>query len=260
MFYDNPNVEKIGHKVYIYRNFVSPENMEKINSVIKTRNVDDLRTDSSSHTIDWYYDKFTEPITELYEVWKDLNDLLLPEYCVHPCLTLISTKEGDEMYAHADSPGEDMEEELIASDVWNTCCVIHYGAIVYFGEFEGGEVYYPNLDSEGNFVGGAKPLADGNEFRVKPNAGDLIIHGAHTDTYHGVKTITSGVRYAFSNFVLPVEKNPGTFPVCGTKENEERWNKGWNEWLKPINFEWKPSEKLQKEIDAGITGVRYRDM
>ena len=260
MFYDNPNVEKIGHKVYIYRNFVSPENMEKINAVLKNRSVDDLRTDSSSHTIDWYYDKFTEPIVELYDVWKDLNDLLLPEYCVHPCLTLISTKEGEEMYAHADSPGEDMEEELIASDVWNTCCVIHYGAIVYFGDFEGGEVYYPNLDSDGNFVGGAKPLEQGNEFRVKPNAGDLIIHGAHTDTYHGVRKITSGVRYAFSNFVLPVEKNPGTFPVYGTKENEDRWNNGWAEWLKPINFEWKPSEKLQKEIDAGITGVRYRDM
>jgi hypothetical protein len=260
MFYNNPNVEKVGHKVYIYRNFVPESKMLEINKVLKTINVDDLRVDTSDHTIDWYYDKFTKHIPELYGVWQDINELLLPEYCIHPCLTLISTKKGEEMYAHSDSPGEDMEEELIASDMWKTCCVIHYGAIVYFGEFEGGEVYYPNLDSNGEFIEGRGPFEDGNEFKIKPNAGDLIIHGAHSDTYHGVKEITSGVRYAFSTFVLPVEKNPGTFPIYGTKENEERWDKGPGEWLTPIGFEWKPSEKLQKEIDSGVTGVRYRDL
>ncbi|MEY3907356.1 MAG: hypothetical protein RLZ52_423 [Pseudomonadota bacterium] len=278
MFYNNHNVEKIAHKVYIYRNFVSKENLDKINKILKEKEEkESLSKIVATHTIDWYHDKFTESVPELYEIWEDLNKLLLPEYCVHPCLTLLRTKPGDGgMYHHADSPGEDMEEELIASDIWNTCCVIHYGAIVYFGEWEGGEVYYPNLDKEGNFVGNFDPFNKNNgydgEFMVKPNPGDLIIHGAHSDTCHGVHEITSGIRYAFSNFVVPVEKHPGTFPTYGTKENEDRWNSmfknvdgelvftGEGDWLSPINFNWEPSEKLKSEIESGITGIRHRDL
>ena len=37
MFYNNHNVEKIGHKVYIYRNFVSKENLDKINKILKAK-------------------------------------------------------------------------------------------------------------------------------------------------------------------------------------------------------------------------------
>lgn len=259
MFYNNPNVEKISDNIYVYRNFIKKDRLDKIHGIIKDLEEQNLERKINSHNIDWYADKFSPAIPELYDVWCDMNELLLPEYCIHPQISLIVTKEGEEMYVHADSPGEDMEDELIASDIWNTCCVIHYGAIVYFGEWEGGEVYYPNINSEGKFIGNFEPYNNDSELRVKPNAGDLVIHGSLSAETHGVKKITSGSRYAFSNFVLPVSKNPGTFPIYGTKENEERWSKGWREWITPQNFVWQPSQKLQEEIDQGITSVRYRN-
>lgn len=269
MFFDNPNVEKVADGVYIYRDFVDKKTLDNIHFIINAmEGTRQVKTEVKDHSIDWYHDKFTKPIPELYKVWAQMNELLMPEYCIHPCLTLLTTGPGEDMYHHSDSPGENMEDELVASDVWKTCCVIHYGAIVYFGEWEGGEVYYPNLDSTGKYVGNFAPFNgeyDLNEvkhepdthFRIKPKAGDLLIHGAHSENAHGVNTILSGRRYAYSNFVLPVEKNPGTFPVYGTKENEERLAN--NTWLEPIGYTWTPSEKLQKEIDAGVTGVRYRD-
>jgi hypothetical protein len=35
---------------------------------------------------------------------------------------------------------------------------------------------------------------------------------------HGVKEVTSGVRYAFSNFCLPATKNPGSFYNFNSEE------------------------------------------
>jgi hypothetical protein len=43
MFHDNPNVEKVAHKVYIYRNFVSEEKLNQINKILKEKeNLNDL--------------------------------------------------------------------------------------------------------------------------------------------------------------------------------------------------------------------------
>lgn len=256
MFTDNPNVEEIAPKLFRYRNFVSPEKVKEINEIM-AEHEKNREGFSSDHTIDWYHNKTTPVIPELYEVWCKMNELLMPEYVIHPQLVMLATQVGDTMFVHSDSPGEEMEEDLVAVDRWNTCCVLHYGAIVYFGEFEGGEVFYPHFNKEGVF-NYDEEWSEDEYLRVQPEPGDLIIHGALNDYAHGVDTITSGTRYAYSNFVLPSSKNPGTFPAYGTKENEDRWNSGTFEWLKPIGFEFKPSPKLQEEIDAGITSVRYR--
>lgn len=252
MFYDNPNVERLSEKVFIYRNFISEEVCKDILDQVKPWEQIDFGKDPR-HYIDWYNDKMTPTIPQLYDIWCEINKLLLPEYCIHPQIFMLTTRPGDEMFIHSDSPGEAMESDLTAEDKWNTCCVLHYGAIVYFGDWEGGEVFYPNVRNDGTWVGDNIPFKEGNELSVKPKSGDLIIHGAHDDYAHGVKEITSGVRYAFSNFVLPVDKNPGTFPIYGTKENEDRWKAGIAEWATPINFKWEPSDSLKKELDDNNT-------
>jgi hypothetical protein len=254
MFSDNPNIEQLAPRLFRYKNFVSPEKIKEINEIM-AKHEQTREEFMSDHTIDWYHGKTTPLLPELYEVWCKMNEVLMPEYVIHPQLAMLATKVGETMFIHSDSPGEDMEEDLVAEDRWNTCCVLHYGAIVYFGEFEGGEVFYPHYNKNGEF---AESWPEDEVLRIQPVAGDLIIHGALDDSAHGVDTITSGIRYAFSNFVLPAKKNPGTFPEYGTKENEERWSKGIAEWMTPIDFKFKPSEQLQKEIDLGITEVRYR--
>lgn len=218
MFYDNPNLIKVADKVWVYKNFVPQEKVKEINDIMSDAIPSLFRVEE--HNIEWYRDKTSPLIPELIDVWNSASELIGPEYLIHPNLALQIIRPGDDgMFIHVDSPGEGMEEELIQDDRWSTCCIISFGLVIYFGEFEGGEVFYPNLGVE-----------------VAPQPGDLVIHGAHYGHEHGVKEVTSGVRYAYSNFMLAREKNPGTFPAYGTPEDEERKAKGlvehWNEPIK----------------------------
>lgn len=222
MFYNNPNLIKLAEKVFVYPNFVPQEKVKEINNIMAKSSTDeDLNFGNYAQNIDWYKGKTSLLIPELIDVWNAASELIAPEYIIHPNLSLQVIKPGDGgMFLHQDSPGEGMEEELTQFDRWNTCCIIHYGLVVYFGEFTGGEAYYPRLNLE---------------YAVQP--GDLIIHGAHTDCEHGVKEVISGIRYAYSNFVLPIEKKPNTFPAYNTPEDLERKAAGLtNVWNAPIRI------------------------
>jgi len=218
MFYDNPNVQKIHDKIFYYPNFVPKEKVEQINEIMKDYTRKDLVDPNYTDPIEWYSNKISPIIPELLEVWDMIGEFLAPEYLIHPAAHLQCIHPGDGgMFLHCDSPGEGNHEDLTQTDKWSTCCVIHYGLVVYFGDFEGGENIYPNQELE---------------FPVRP--GDLIVHGAHSDYQHGVKEVTSGARYAYANFVLPAEKNPNTFYPYGTKEDLERRANLESLWLKPL--------------------------
>ena len=62
---------------------------------------------------------------------------------------------------------------------------------LYFNNFEGGELYYPNQ----NII-------------YKPKAGELVIHGSHDECAHGVKPVKSEVRYSYSNSIRKIVKVP----------------------------------------------------
>jgi hypothetical protein len=224
MFYNNPNFIRLSEKVFVYPQFVqknvSPTKVQEINDIMAKYNDEDFIVEDY-HRIDWYKDKTGPLIPELIDVWDAAGELISPEYVIHPQLNLQVIRPGDGgMFIHTDSPGEGMEEELTQIDRWSTCCIISYGLVIYFGEFTGGETFYTKLDME---------------YAVKP--GDLVIHGAHYDCEHGVREVTSGIRYAYSNFMMLREKNPGTFPCYGTEEDLLRKKQGlYESWLQPINI------------------------
>jgi hypothetical protein len=157
----------------------------------------------------------------LHQIWEKASELLYPEYVMHPqANVLIITPEMNEgMFTHSDSPGKGECHRLSQVDVWKTCCELDFGLVAYFGDFEGGEIFYVNIDSDGNKSDGVR---DNNRLVIKPERGDLVIHGAFNPHAHGVMPVTSGVRYAFSNFVLKAEDNPGTFYNYKTPEYYEQ--------------------------------------
>jgi hypothetical protein len=60
-----------------------------------------------------------------------------------------------------------------------------YGIVLYLNDnFEGGEVYYPNLNIE-----------------IKPIANALVMHPANQIHRHGVKEVSSGIRYYMTTFI-----------------------------------------------------------
>ncbi len=209
MFQDDPNIIQLEEKIFWYKNFISKDQVDLVNSKSPVLEL-------SNHWFDEIEFKVTEFIPELVPVWDKVSEFLYPEYVIHPMASMLYFGPGAQMLPHCDSPGEEMTDELTVPDVWATCCVLSWGACVYFGEFTGGEIYYPNQNIE---------------IPVQP--GDLVIHGALKSHEHGVRPVKSGVRYTFSNFSLSPEKNPGSFYNYGTKENKER-QKDINQWLQPL--------------------------
>jgi hypothetical protein len=59
-----------------------------------------------------------------------------------------------------------------------------HGMVLYLNDdYEGGQIYYPNL-----------------EIAIKPEAGSLVMHPGTEEYLHGVATVTSGIRYVGTAF------------------------------------------------------------
>jgi hypothetical protein len=209
MFQDDPNITKLDDKIFLYKNFISKEYVELVNEAT-------AKLEISNHWFDEIEFKVTTAMPELLPVWNKVSEFLAPEYVIHPMASMLYFGEGKQMLPHCDSPGEDMTEALTVPDVWGTCCVLSWGACVYFGDFTGGEIYYPNQNIE-----------------VPVQPGDLVIHSALASHEHGVRPVKTGLRYTFSNFSLKPEKNPGSFYNYGTPEQEEK-QKDFYSWLEPL--------------------------
>lgn len=193
-----PGLQKLDEKLYYFPNFLSKEEVAYINGKIDEEQ-------SLQHPFEEMKFGTTGSIPELFPVWEKVSEVLAPDYVIHPLLNLLHFKEGASMEPHCDSPGEGNHEELTMPDMWSTCCLLEFGVVVYFGEFTGGEVYYPNQN-----------------ITIPVQPGDLVIHGALDDYSHGVKEVTSGSRFAYSNFSLRADKNPGTFYNYGSDEYKEK--------------------------------------
>jgi hypothetical protein len=60
-----------------------------------------------------------------------------------------------------------------------------YGVVLYLnGDYEGGEIFYPNINLE-----------------FKPEAYSLVLHPAHEAYRHGVKQVSAGTRYSMTTFL-----------------------------------------------------------
>lgn len=218
MFYDRPDCIKVTDGIYVFKKYIPQSVVDDINNKLKAA---EDHIDYQEARIDWYRDKISPEVEGLVEVWEHLSDLIYPEYVIHPQKNLIITRPGDGgMFCHSDSPGKGCEMHLTQIDTWQTCCVIDYGLIGYFGEFTGGAVYYPNFNPDGTLK--TPENSQDGCLEVFPEPGDVVIHGSVTPWDHGVREVDTGIRYAFSNFSLKAEDNPGTFYNYKTPEYYER--------------------------------------
>ena len=169
------------------------------------------------------------------------------------------------MFTHSDSPGKGECHRLSQVDVWKTCCELDFGLVAYFGDFEGGEIFYVNIDKDGNRSDG---VTAENNLKIKPERGDIIIHGAFYPHAHGVNPVTSGRRYAFSNFVLKAEDNPGSFYNYKTPEYYEQIKDKDNLtleeftaiWMKPLKENPQFSrDRIEKYQASGLEGPELSD-
>ena len=227
MFYNKPNCTKLSDRIYVFKNIIPKEIMDLVNSDLSSYERESLQNDWSVR--DWYKDKMTESYKSSFLVWKFISDLIYPELVIHPVTSFMVNLPGDEgMFVHADSPGKGNCNMLSEIDQWTTCCELEYGAIAYFNEFTGGQLFYPNINPDGTIKKDSKSTKERFEepcLEIQPEPGDIVIHGACSPYDHGTRETRSGVRVAFSTFALLEIDNPGTFYNYKTPEWEDQIGK-----------------------------------
>lgn len=222
MFTDNKNIQQVAEQIWIYKDFVTEEENVYISSLMKEHEERFKNKKEAfkfeDQAIDWYKDKTGPLLLELKPIWDRISELLYPEHYIHPQLFMNVMRPGDEgMFIHADSPGMNMEHKLTQLDRWKTCCRLSHGIVTYFGDYEGGNIYYPNIEKDSSIKNRPGDKEDCLEVTVRPR--DLVIHGACHPWEHGVRQITSGTRYAYSNFCMEKDHAPGTFELFNPEKH-----------------------------------------
>jgi hypothetical protein len=216
MFYDRPDCIKLAEKIFVIKNAVPKELVDSYVEQLSVAPREDFKYEES--LINWYVDKVSPYIHGIHDIWEKISDVLYPEYVIHPSLNVLTVRPGDGgMFIHSDSPGRGCEMHLTQLDEWSTCCIIDYGLVFYMGEWTGGAIFYPNINPDGT----VKQDGDSREgacLEYMPEPGDIVIHSSTNPYEHGVREVESGIRYAYSNFVLKAEENPGTFYNYKTTE------------------------------------------
>ena len=256
----SPYVDQYGLKsgVFVFKKFFKQDLVDSITDFLHK---DEESLENPLNLIDWYKGRSAGLPPRLIDAWEQISDLLYPEWVIHPSAAILKSKPGDKgMFVHSDSPGKGMCHLLSQTDTYKTCCELDYGVVGYFGEFEGGEIFYPDINPDGTKKNEWQLIdKDAPSLEYKPEPGDLVIHSAFDPYSHGVRPVTSGIRYAFSNFCLKAKDNPGSFYNYKTPEYYEavgdKSEAAIKKWLEPLkqNPQFTP-EAVKKMQESKLTG------
>ena len=158
--------------IYVYENFISSEDLLKINDYIQSG----IFTSDAVHEFPYETLDFTnnEEIVSIIKIYRDKAALLLEE--VFDCKVALSEiagltkfKTGDNLNEHAD--------KVCAS--WRDLSTSLY----YNEDFEGGELYDPQ-----------------HVKKIIPKAGLAVLHPGDINYLHGVTPVLSGRRWVTPSF------------------------------------------------------------
>ena len=226
MFYDREDCTKLSFfpddygtpsGVFLFKGFYTDEECKVVEDFMANEDTRDHPYEDT--LISWYSEKLSPPIPGLHDLWEKASEMLYPEYVIHPQNNVLVLRPymNEGMFTHSDSPGKGECHRLSQVDVWQTCCELDYGLVAYFGDFEGGEIFYPNIEADGRIKDRPGDPDDCLQVDVRP--GDVAIHGATHPWEHGVRKITSGIRFAYSNFCMEKEHAPGTYELFNPEKH-----------------------------------------
>ena len=193
MFNNIEGFEVLGEDIFVYKNFVSVSELNTIQNVIL--NLTEEQWNNGLPSDHWLCNKMSNPNKTLNFIRERIISFLPEGYFLGNGTSFVKLFKGDSWGLHADAHDfydirrkaaqlkENEPYQLVDDEKW--------GLVVYFNEFEGGEIYYPNQNIE-----------------YKPNAGDLVIHSAEEHCLHGVKPVLSKIRYSHSNHIFDKIKVP----------------------------------------------------
>lgn len=199
LFKDPSIVTVLGDEIYLIKNFLSQEECKYFRDVCDLTIAENgfrplaesdffknIRTKYVPET-KILFDKQRNVISDNYEIFQTPHLLKIPPrsfgWAVHADNDMSLEKRKKSKMFSPEQPYNLVENTI-------------YGSVIYFSEFEGGEIYYP-----------------GQNIEYHPEPGDFLIHSAEDKCRHGVKPVLSGYRYSYSNNIFEYIKVP--------KENDE---------------------------------------
>jgi hypothetical protein len=187
----NDKFTKIGDEIYVYKNFISDEELEEINSFILSLSEDDWYEQNKD--IKWMLRTDDKKI--LGPIRDRIVSLADEDMTVGSNTAFVKMKKDYSWGVHEDDyEFRDVIEKSKSyreGDPFESVDISAYGIVIYFNNFDGGEIYYPEQNIE-----------------YKPKPGDMVIHGSGFNCRHGVKKILSDVRYSHSNHISKKIKIP----------------------------------------------------
>lgn len=203
MFHTHPDAIKLADEIYLFKNFVSLEERSAILASLETYSPPGW-ANASEYTENSEVTPYLQIVkgADVVDLHKRLSDFVAPDFEPLPSNSINRLLPGQSLHAHWDSPGEEEQVPEGVDDPYQTCHIVKYGSVVYLSEFEGGEIYYTRLGLE-----------------YKPEPGDLIIHSAFELYEHGVRPVTSGIRYVYSTFLI--QKGRTELPVLKGSEQSQ---------------------------------------
>ena len=149
MFKNNVGFKKIDEEIYIWENFLSKEELILFNNLANS--ITEKEWLQHENNNNFWNGKTSLGKKDLYLIHNKITKILSPEYVIPISHTINRTPIGQGMHVHKDRG----DIGYILNDDLGHSHLIDYGLLLYLGEWQGGEIYYPNRGIE-----------------IKPNAGE----------------------------------------------------------------------------------------
>jgi hypothetical protein len=177
----------------VYHNFVTEEECNSIVDIAKSLTEEEwvgrFNTTGEGHKTS------NRSIDHLIPIKKRLSDKLEEGIYLAENISIVRMRKGATWGLHSDNHDfldliaasklytEGQEYTLEKNNIW--------GLVMYFNDFDGGRLFYPNQGIE-----------------YQPKRGDLVIHSSEEHCLHGVDELKSDVRYSHSNNLFNYIKVP----------------------------------------------------
>lgn len=184
------NIKRIGEDIFVYPNFLDAAELQQINDDIAALG-DGGFTEPFEGAAAWH-----ATVSSAFEiVTNKINNLLREGYHIRQHSQVMRMTQGATWGEHTDNADFlhllEQAESLQEGEPYDEVEYPVYGLVVYFNQFEGGQLEY---------------TTQGIIYPPKP--GDLVMHGAGPECSHQVLEVTSPVRFSYSNAIYITLKVP----------------------------------------------------
>ena len=189
--FDTKGFVKLGEDIYVYNNFMSDDECNTMCKIVE--NIEDDKWISIAGQ-----ERSLKQIEEITSIHDRIKSILDKEVYLGSDKGIVRMRKGAVGKRHSDSNDFLHQREVSArlkdGEDFKLVENIISALILYFNDFEGGDLYY---------------AAQGISY--KPKRGDLVIHSSEKHCMHQVNEVLSEFRYSHSNHFFNYIKVPKEF-------------------------------------------------